>query len=550
MSIKIRLALLLGLLLVAFLISLALLRRIESEQLERMLANSQRDGIELMERWLDLTGQSLRQFANDYSLWDDMVSFVNHPDPAWARINLAESLPNFNAYAAWVLGADGSLLYATRAGDGPPLPPPLDPAALRALAADTPFFHFYATAGQELLEIRGAPIQPSADSARSTSPRGWLLTARLWDDAYLQTLARLTESTTRLTAPGESVPKADGQATIALLRPLNDWQGRTLRTLHIQRVVPDLTQILHADAFEARIFVGFGLLVIVALGLSLQRWVLQPLGWIGESLARSDPAPIRPLLRERTELSRVALLIESSFAQREALVREIEERRRAEEALRHSEGMLRRTIDERARLGRDLHDGVIQSIYAAGMGLAATRSLLHHDIAEAEQRLDQVRSALNETIRDLRNFITGLEPEALKHHTFRQAVGALIDFLQAIGPIQVEVAIDEARAEQLPPGARTDALQIIREAMSNSLRHGNAQHICISLQQDTPGSLRLAISDDGSGFNPAAPATRGHGLNNMAERARASGATFIIESTPGKGTRIIVTFPLPEDIIT
>lgn len=543
MSIKLRLALLLGLLLVAFLASLLLLRRLEKQQLEAMLASSQRDSIELLDRWIDLTGQSLRQFAYDYSLWDDMVAFVERPDPDWAKVNLEASLPNFNAHAIWVLRPDGTLAYSAHREISPVADFLLAPAEWTALTATTPFVHFFALLeDRRLIEVRGSPIQRSNDTARAGASRGWFVVARLWDEGHLRTLANLTESETRLTQPGSPSEELTRDAGIALLRPLNDWQGRTLRMLHLHRHVPELSQMLEADAFEARIFVAFGLLVIVSLGLSLQRWVLQPLERIGESLASESRGPIQPLLRERNELSRVAQLIESSFEQKEALRREVEERRRAEDALRQSEQALRDTLDERARLGRDLHDGVIQSIYAAGMGLAAARSLIRSDIPDAEQRIDQVRNALNETIRDLRNFITGLEPEALKHQTFRQAVESLIEFLHAIDPIDIQLSLDDDLAEKLPTTVRTDALQIIREAVSNSLRHGRARSVQISLLGEARVA-RLEISDDGSGFDPARPGSRGHGLNNMAERARASDAEFTLRSSPGKGTRVVVEFP-------
>ncbi len=545
MSIKLRLALLLGLLLVAFLTALFLLRRLEQHQLESMLASTQRDSIELLERWIDLTGQSLRQFAYDYSLWDEMQAFVENPDPAWARVNIEASLPNFNAHAAWVLAPSGRIIYSIHRGDDHPPDLPLGQAAFIDLVKDSPFLHFFAEHHDGLLELRGAPIQPSADTDRKSQAGGWLLVARLWDETHLRTLGNLTESDTRLSGPDSEPAAPTHEAGIALIRPLNDWRGHPLRMLHLQRSVPELGQMLQADAFESRIFVGFGLLVIVSLGLSLHSWILQPLSLIGESLARNDLTPIQPLLRERNELSRVAQQIESSFAQKEALVREIEERRRAEVALRESESALRDTLEERARLGRDLHDGVIQSIYAAGMGLAATRSLLPPDATTAGEHIDQVRCALNETIRDLRNFITGLEPEALKSHTFREAVGSLIDFLQSIKPLQVELSLDDTLAERLPTTMRTDALQIIREALSNSLRHGQAHTVRISLQE-VGRTARLEIGDDGTGFDPAGVRVGGRGLTNMAERARASEAGFSLQSAPTKGTRIVVEFPLPE----
>ncbi len=109
MSIKTRLALLLGVLLVVFLFSLLLLRRFERQQLEVMLARSQPDRVELIARWVDLTGQSLRQFSYD-SPWSETVESVANRETGWATINREASLPNFAAHALGVIALDGSVI--------------------------------------------------------------------------------------------------------------------------------------------------------------------------------------------------------------------------------------------------------------------------------------------------------------------------------------------------------------------------------------------------------------------------------------------------------
>ena len=523
MSIKLRFALLLGVLLLVFLGSLGLLRTLEKEQLTEALATSQRDATDILERWLDLNGSGLRQFAEDYSRWDDMVAFVKTRDTAWAEVNIRQSMGGFNAHAVWVLNPDGELIYQSETDS--PSSIPVSPADWRQLVADNPYPHFYAAHGPDLLEIRAAPIQPSNDANRTTAPQGWLLTARLWDQAHLNALGRLTESTIRLNAPDRPAAPAVSESKLTIIRPLSDWRGRTLGMLYVTRETPAIAHRLRTDVFEARVFIVFGLLVMGALGLSLHTWVLKPLDTLRDSLARQDAVPLQPLIAQDTELSRIASQLEISFAQRKELIREVE---------------------ERARLGRDLHDGVIQSIYAAGMGLAAARTLVQTDPAEAAGRIDQVRAALNETIRDVRNFITGLEPEALQSRTFSAAVNSLFEFFQTAGPAVADIDIDESVADRLHLAARTAALQVIRECASNAIRHGRARHVRVSLRLDaTARAARLEIRDDGNGFDPAT-AKRGHGLDNITERARTLGATAEIISEPGKGTRTTLLFPLTD----
>ncbi|HEY8991165.1 MAG TPA: CHASE4 domain-containing protein [Luteolibacter sp.] len=524
MSIKLRFALLLGVLLLIFLGSLGMLRMLEKEQLTEALASSQRDATEMLERWLDLNGSGLRQFAEDYSRWDDMVTFVKTRDPEWAEVNIRQSMGGFNAHAVWVLTTDGTPIYQTETDDAG-TPVPVSPADWRQLVADNPYPHFFAAHGTGLLEIRAAPIQPSADANRTTPPQGWLLTARLWNQAHLDALGHLTESTLRLSAPGRPAAPYVSESKLTIMRPLNDWRGHTLDMLYVTRETPAIAHRLRTDAFEARVFIVFGLLVMGALGLSLHVWVLRPLNILRDSLARQDAAPLQSLIAQDTELARIASQLEISFAQRKELIHEVE---------------------ERARLGRDLHDGVIQAIYAAGMGLAAARTLVQNDPAEATARIDQVRAALNETIRDVRNFITGLEPEALQSRTFSAAVKSLFEFFQAATPTAADIDIDESVADRLHLAARTTALQVIRECASNSIRHGGAHRVRVSLRLDETGrAARLEICDDGAGFDPAT-AKRGHGLDNIAERARTLGATAEITSSVGKGTRTTLLFPLTD----
>lgn len=522
MSIKLRFALLLGMLLLIFLGCLATLRLLEKEQLTEALATSQRDATGMLERWLDLNGSSLRQFTEDYSRWDELTAFVKTRNLPWADINVGQSLEGFNVHDAWVLTADGALIYQFHQDRIDP--PPLEPDQWRQLVADNAFPHFFAPHADGLLEIRGAPIQPSADTARTSPPQGWLVAARLWNKAHIKALGSLTESTIHLTLPGQPAP-APAESKLTLIRPLSDWRGHTIGMLYVSREMPAIARRLHTDMFEARVFIVFGLLVMGALALSLHAWVLRPLNAIGDSLVRQDAAPLRPLMAQNTELSRIASRVEMSFDQ---------------------QNELRREAEERARLGRDLHDGIIQSIYAAGMGLAAARTLIASNPAEASHRVDQVRAALNETIRDVRNFITGLEPEALHKRTFSVAVAGLFELFQTAGPSVGQLDIDESVADRLHLAARTTALQVIRECTSNALRHGKATCVRVSLHlSEDRRSARLVISDDGCGFDPAT-VRHGRGLHNITERARTLGATAEITSKIGKGTRTTLLFPLNE----
>jgi signal transduction histidine kinase len=191
-----------------------------------------------------------------------------------------------------------------------------------------------------------------------------------------------------------------------------------------------------------------------------------------------------------------------------------------------------------------LHDGVIQSLYAAGMGLASIKMTLSPEQTEIISRLEQTRAILNETIHDLRNFITGLEPEALKQKTFGQAVTALLATMQAVRPLKAKVDINDQLASRLSLVQRVHALQVIREAVSNALRHGDASTVSVALRENA-GAAEFEISDDGCGFDPLTATSLGFGMSNLFERARDLDGELVFDSALGKGTRVKLIFDFP-----
>src|SRR4051794_4130167 len=121
-----------------------------------------------------------------------------------------------------------------------------------------------------------------------------------------------------------------------------------------------------------------------------------------------------PLAAARREIGTLAKLAESSAAQGAELHRERDVRRRAEEDAQLKQHLLAQSFDEKIRLGRDLHDGIIQSLYAVGLTLESVRALVKTDPAQADRRLEETRASLNNAIREVRAYITGLTPDNLR----------------------------------------------------------------------------------------------------------------------------------------
>ncbi len=199
-------------------------------------------------------------------------------------------------------------------------------------------------------------------------------------------------------------------------------------------------------------------------------------------------------------------------------------------------------IEERTRIGMDLHDGIIQSIYAVGLTLESARLALPGAPDETDMLLRRVIEGLNDTIRDIRNYILDLRP-----HRFRgdlqEGLERLVREFQANAMIPVDL---QAEAEDMitTPTAVARALFLTtQEALANVARHANASHVTIRLTRQN-GVIEMTVQDDGRGFNRAARNySVGHGLSNMRARAEDLGGKFSIQSAAGQGTAIHLTLP-------
>jgi signal transduction histidine kinase len=195
-------------------------------------------------------------------------------------------------------------------------------------------------------------------------------------------------------------------------------------------------------------------------------------------------------------------------------------------------------LEERERIGKELHDGVIQSLFAVGMHLQGLATAADDDTIS--RNLESAVEDIDHAIRDLRNYIFGLRPGILADRQLDQAIKEMATDFAARSGVVTAVEVDADAASRLTSRA-ADVVQIVREALSNVGRHGGATTCRVSVERNSAG-LVIEVDDDGQGFD-AELTTWGMGLQNLRERVGSLGGIFQIQSTPGEGTTVRATFP-------
>ena len=213
-----------------------------------------------------------------------------------------------------------------------------------------------------------------------------------------------------------------------------------------------------------------------------------------------------------------------------------------ENARLHEQVQRLAVFDERERISKDLHDGIIQNLYAVGLSLEDVPELVRTEPDEVERRVERAIDSLHLTIRDIRNFIFGLRPELLSGTTLISGLVAIVEESRHNSMIDIELHVGDMETE---PDHDTTAhlLGIVNESLSNVARHSGATSATVFVESSPADGLRLVVSDNGHGFDPTTAVTLGHqGLVNVRSRAASVGATVEIVSDTS-GTRIVVRRP-------
>jgi signal transduction histidine kinase len=198
-------------------------------------------------------------------------------------------------------------------------------------------------------------------------------------------------------------------------------------------------------------------------------------------------------------------------------------------------------LEERERFARDLHDGIIQAIYAVGLSLDNIKAALSPSSEELHEQIDLSLKSLAGVITDLRNYIFDLRPQALKTKGLYTRLEGLVKELKVNTLLPIQAEIDSDINNYLTDLQASHIFHIAHEALSNAARHARPKKICLRLTRQD-GVITLRVEDDGIGFQIPKTINHGHhGLANIYKRATILDAKLNIDSAPHQGTHLTLT---------
>jgi PAS domain S-box-containing protein len=217
---------------------------------------------------------------------------------------------------------------------------------------------------------------------------------------------------------------------------------------------------------------------------------------------------------------------------------EIEQRQRAEDALAQKAAE-EAVAAERTRLAHELHDAVTQTLFSASLIAEVLPDLWQIDANEARKSTDELRQLTRGALAEMRTLLLELRPATLTQTRFPDLLKQLTEALIGRTRLPIRLQVDGEHA--LPPEVQVALYRIAQESLNNVVKYARATHIDVMLSL-SPLQVHLEVADNGTGFNAASARLDSMGLRIMRERAAAIGAHWCINSVPGKGTRVSVTW--------
>ncbi len=338
MKIQTKIALLLSTITILFISGLLYINHQETKREEFFLKNKIHEKNTLFDKVLRLEGATLEMFAFDFSNSDKLINIIKSGEKRRFNQYFEGSLRSFNVNAVWIYSKEFKLLH-TLTNIEQYIPPDINEGDDFAYKiASRGFYHYFMETPAGLMEIRCSPVQPSADMERNFSPEGYLFAGRLWSERFLAEISTLTESTINI-LPITEAKTIDAKydpikGIIGFSRVVQSWDAKPLNILYVESLTPFTRELHRTSSNQLILIILFVMFIVVLLSALLIVWVNMPLKKISKSLDNENPDVLFNLRESKSEFGKLAQLITKFFHQKQELTNEVNERLKAELALK------------------------------------------------------------------------------------------------------------------------------------------------------------------------------------------------------------------------
>jgi signal transduction histidine kinase/CheY-like chemotaxis protein len=436
-NIQNRLILLITAVSILFITGLFMLRFSEIEKLNAVIERWRIEKNFHLGKSISLMGKGLESYCDDVSSWDEMVSFIQKPDNKWAKENIAKSAHFFNIPLIWIYNNNIKKIYTLNKKQIATLDTlPLPANVIQSLCKKNLFSHFFIKTSSGLLEVRGAPVQPTNDLMRITAPKGYLFTAFIWNNEYLYDLGELTSSRIEIqnytSNHIQQSTKDNGLLTNNSTRTLYGWNEKPVATIVSTSTLPVPYSFLQTFDTQFYYQLLFVVAVISLLSFLLFRYVRKPLQTISESLSEYNTEGLIKLSKKTDEFGAVAKLITNFFIQQTKLKIEIKERVEAQLKYLRLNNELEDRINERTKQLEELNKALIIEI--------EERKMLLDELIRAKEKAeesDMLKSAflanMSHEIRTPMNAVLGFTSLLKNDNLLVEKRNQYIDIIESSG---------------------------------------------------------------------------------------------------------------------